>query len=187
MQVLQVMFFFFFSILVKPLLHVFNFSLTTSNVFSKSWKNLRDPWWRTYVSTFFFLTSLQGNQWKEAFLSQVYFPVLVSFQSCCVVNFIMNYYMTLCFDLTVKKQHLKRPVFRIFNLVKTKIYLIVYFVSSADVSSACFRDYAAIVFFANNRFETGKRKLQYLTFQDFAFCAGQLISNWTVGAVGELF
>ncbi|XP_056295242.1 fibroblast growth factor (acidic) intracellular binding protein a isoform X1 [Pseudoliparis swirei] len=45
------------------------------------------------------------------------------------------------------------------------------------------RDYAAIVFFANNRFETGKRKLQYLTFQDFAFCAGQLISNWTVGAV----
>lgn len=49
------------------------------------------------------------------------------------------------------------------------------------------RDYAAIVFFANNRFETGKRKLQYLTFQDFAFCAGQLISNWTVGAVGEQF
>lgn len=47
------------------------------------------------------------------------------------------------------------------------------------------RDYAAIVFFANNRFETGKRKLQYLSFQDFAFCAGQLISNWTVGAVGE--
>uniref|UniRef100_A0A8C9RGA4 Fibroblast growth factor (acidic) intracellular binding protein a n=1 Tax=Scleropages formosus TaxID=113540 RepID=A0A8C9RGA4_SCLFO len=46
------------------------------------------------------------------------------------------------------------------------------------------RDYAAIVFFANNRFETGKRKLQYLSFQDFAFCAGQLISNWTVGAVG---
>lgn len=52
---------------------------------------------------------------------------------------------------------------------------------------ACFRDYAAIVFFANNRFETGKRKLQYLTFQDFAFCAGQLIHSWTVGAVGELF
>lgn len=51
----------------------------------------------------------------------------------------------------------------------------------------CFRDYAAIVFFANNRFETGKRKLQYLTFQDFAFCAGQLINSWTVGAVGELF
>ena len=48
------------------------------------------------------------------------------------------------------------------------------------------RDYAAIVFFANSRFETGKRKLQYLSFQDFAFCAGQLISYWTVGAVGKM-
>lgn len=62
-----------------------------------------------------------------------------------------------------------------------------YVINSRNGSSACFRDYAAIVFFANNRFETGKRKLQYLTFQDFAFCAGQLISSWTVGAVGELF
>lgn len=58
---------------------------------------------------------------------------------------------------------------------------------SCNASSACFRDYAAIVFFANNRFETGKRKLQYLTFQDFAFCAGQLINSWTIGAVGERF
>ncbi|KAF6717383.1 Acidic fibroblast growth factor intracellular-binding protein [Oryzias melastigma] len=41
-------------------------------------------------------------------------------------------------------------------------------------------------FFANNRFETGKRKLQYLTFQDLAFCAGQLINNWTVGAVDNM-
>lgn len=48
------------------------------------------------------------------------------------------------------------------------------------------RDYAAVVFFANSRFETGKRKLQYLSFQDFAFCAGQLISYWTVGAVGKM-
>ncbi|MEQ2226910.1 hypothetical protein ILYODFUR_032263, partial [Ilyodon furcidens] len=47
-------------------------------------------------------------------------------------------------------------------------------------------DYAAIVFFANNRFETGKKKLQYLTFQDFAFCAGQLINNWTVGAFDNM-
>lgn len=52
-------------------------------------------------------------------------------------------------------------------------------------ANAFYRDYAAIVFFANNRFETGKKKLQYLTFQDFAFCAGQLINNWTVGAVGK--
>nr|XP_033809597.1 acidic fibroblast growth factor intracellular-binding protein [Geotrypetes seraphini]XP_033809598.1 acidic fibroblast growth factor intracellular-binding protein [Geotrypetes seraphini]XP_033809599.1 acidic fibroblast growth factor intracellular-binding protein [Geotrypetes seraphini] len=45
------------------------------------------------------------------------------------------------------------------------------------------RDYAAIVFFANSRFETGKKKLQYLTFEDFAYCAEQLIQNWTLGAV----
>ncbi|KTF83281.1 hypothetical protein cypCar_00038320 [Cyprinus carpio] len=51
------------------------------------------------------------------------------------------------------------------------------------LSDVLARDYAAIVFFANSRFEAGKRKLQYLSFQDFAFCAGQLISYWTVGAV----
>lgn len=44
-------------------------------------------------------------------------------------------------------------------------------------------DYAAVVFFANNRFETGKKKLQNLTFEDFAHCAEQLIRNWTLGAV----
>ncbi|KAK6316885.1 hypothetical protein J4Q44_G00122850 [Coregonus suidteri] len=48
------------------------------------------------------------------------------------------------------------------------------------------RDYAAIVFFANSHFETGKRKLQYLSFQDFAFCADQLISYWTIVAVDSL-
>ncbi|XP_060031983.1 acidic fibroblast growth factor intracellular-binding protein isoform X2 [Erinaceus europaeus] len=47
------------------------------------------------------------------------------------------------------------------------------------------RDYAAIVFFANNRFETAKKKLQYLSFGDFAFCAELMIQNWTLGAVGE--
>uniref|UniRef100_A0A8D0GWD3 FGF1 intracellular binding protein n=1 Tax=Sphenodon punctatus TaxID=8508 RepID=A0A8D0GWD3_SPHPU len=46
------------------------------------------------------------------------------------------------------------------------------------------RDYAAVVFFANSRFETGKKKLQFLTFEDFAFCAEQMIQNWTLGAVG---
>ncbi|XP_058613723.1 acidic fibroblast growth factor intracellular-binding protein B isoform X2 [Onychostoma macrolepis] len=54
------------------------------------------------------------------------------------------------------------------------------------LSDVLARDYAAIVFFANSRFETGKRKLQYLSFQDFAFCAGQLISYWTVGAVDNV-
>uniref|UniRef100_A0A673I908 Fibroblast growth factor (acidic) intracellular binding protein b n=1 Tax=Sinocyclocheilus rhinocerous TaxID=307959 RepID=A0A673I908_9TELE len=54
------------------------------------------------------------------------------------------------------------------------------------LSDVLTRDYAAIVFFANSRFETGKRKLQYLSFQDFAFCAGQLSSYWTVGAVDNV-
>lgn len=54
-----------------------------------------------------------------------------------------------------------------------------------DPAHSSSRDYAAIVFFANNRFETGKKKLQFLTFQDFAFCAGQLINHWTLGAVGK--
>lgn len=50
---------------------------------------------------------------------------------------------------------------------------------------ASHRDYAAIVFFANSRFETGKKKLQYLSFRDFAACAQHLIQHWTLGAVGE--
>ncbi|XP_066502271.1 acidic fibroblast growth factor intracellular-binding protein B-like isoform X2 [Hoplias malabaricus] len=54
------------------------------------------------------------------------------------------------------------------------------------LSESLAKDYAAVVFFANSRFETGKRKLQYLSFQDFAFCAGQLISYWTVGAVDNM-
>lgn len=41
------------------------------------------------------------------------------------------------------------------------------------------RKYAAIVFIANNRFETGKRKLQYLTFDDFLHCATCMIVNWS--------
>ncbi|CAL1534602.1 unnamed protein product [Lymnaea stagnalis] len=39
--------------------------------------------------------------------------------------------------------------------------------------------YAAIVFITNNRFETGKKKLNYLTFEDFAVCANYMISNWS--------
>eukprot|EP00058_Branchiostoma_floridae_P000443 XP_002585931.1 hypothetical protein BRAFLDRAFT_289524 [Branchiostoma floridae] len=45
--------------------------------------------------------------------------------------------------------------------------------------------YAAIVFFSNNRFETGKKKLQYLSFDDFAYCADLMIHNWTFGAAGN--
>ncbi|XP_048736754.2 acidic fibroblast growth factor intracellular-binding protein-like [Ostrea edulis] len=41
------------------------------------------------------------------------------------------------------------------------------------------RQYAAIVFIANNRFETGKKRLSHLTFEDFVFCANQMITNWS--------
>lgn len=41
------------------------------------------------------------------------------------------------------------------------------------------KKYAAIVFIANNRFETSKRKLQYLTFDDFLHCATQMIVHWS--------
>ncbi|XP_041467595.1 acidic fibroblast growth factor intracellular-binding protein B-like [Lytechinus variegatus] len=45
------------------------------------------------------------------------------------------------------------------------------------------KKYAAIVFFANNRFETGKKRVQYLTFNDLAYCADEMISSWTAGSV----
>lgn len=40
------------------------------------------------------------------------------------------------------------------------------------------RKYAAVVYLTNNRFETGKRKLQYVTFDDFLHCANEMMSNW---------
>ncbi|KAM6969996.1 acidic fibroblast growth factor intracellular-binding protein B [Aplochiton taeniatus] len=48
------------------------------------------------------------------------------------------------------------------------------------------RDYAAVVFFAHMRFDTGKKKLQHLSYQDFAICAWHLINYWTVGAVDSM-
>ncbi|NXW81107.1 FIBP protein, partial [Hirundo rustica] len=45
------------------------------------------------------------------------------------------------------------------------------------------RDYAAIVFFANSRFETGKRRLQFLSFADFAACAQSMMGHWSQGAL----
>lgn len=49
------------------------------------------------------------------------------------------------------------------------------------ISEPLAQKYAAIVFFANNRFETSKKRLQYLTFDDFCYCADQMIDNWTIG------
>ncbi|XP_014676738.1 PREDICTED: acidic fibroblast growth factor intracellular-binding protein-like [Priapulus caudatus] len=41
------------------------------------------------------------------------------------------------------------------------------------------RKYAAVVFITSNRFETGKKKLAYLEFDDFAHCANLMITNWS--------
>lgn len=45
------------------------------------------------------------------------------------------------------------------------------------------RQYAAIVFITNNRFETGKKKLAFLTFEDYVHCANQMITNWSYSSV----
>ncbi|KAK3863285.1 hypothetical protein Pcinc_030930 [Petrolisthes cinctipes] len=44
------------------------------------------------------------------------------------------------------------------------------------------KKYAAIVFIINNRFETSKRKLNYLTCEDFCVCASQMMTSWTTAA-----
>ena len=59
----------------------------------------------------------------------------------------------------------------------------IYIVSPAICG--CFRDYAAITFIANNRFETGKKKLAYLNFRDFVVCATHMITNWSYSSVGK--
>ncbi|XP_060590467.1 acidic fibroblast growth factor intracellular-binding protein-like [Ruditapes philippinarum] len=44
------------------------------------------------------------------------------------------------------------------------------------------KKYAAIVFMANHRFETGKKRLSHLTFDDFLFCTEHMIVNWSYSA-----
>ncbi|XP_054708623.1 acidic fibroblast growth factor intracellular-binding protein-like [Uloborus diversus] len=41
------------------------------------------------------------------------------------------------------------------------------------------RKYAAIVYLTSNRFETSKKKLQYLTFDDFLYCANWMMCKWS--------
>ncbi|NP_001161534.1 FGF intracellular binding protein [Saccoglossus kowalevskii] len=53
------------------------------------------------------------------------------------------------------------------------------------VSDELGKQYAAIVFFANNRFDTGKKRLQYLIVPDFTYCADEMIKNWTSGSFGS--
>ena len=47
------------------------------------------------------------------------------------------------------------------------------------------RNYASVVFISHNRFETNKRRLTYLNFSDFTYCANQMIDRWTAGAEGS--
>ena len=35
--------------------------------------------------------------------------------------------------------------------------------------------------------KTGKKRVQYLTFNDLVVCADLMISNWTVGSTGKLY
>ncbi|XP_015931147.1 acidic fibroblast growth factor intracellular-binding protein [Parasteatoda tepidariorum] len=41
------------------------------------------------------------------------------------------------------------------------------------------RKYAGIMYLTNNRCETSRKKLQYLTFEDFLFCANWMMCNWS--------
>jgi len=50
------------------------------------------------------------------------------------------------------------------------------------VSDDLAKKYASIVFMANHRFETGKKKLMHLTFDDFMFSATHMITNWSYSA-----
>ncbi|XP_050558201.1 acidic fibroblast growth factor intracellular-binding protein [Spodoptera frugiperda] len=46
------------------------------------------------------------------------------------------------------------------------------------------KKYGAVVFIACMRFETAKRKLTYLTFNDFYHCAQAIMSSWTYSCTG---
>lgn len=46
-------------------------------------------------------------------------------------------------------------------------------------SPLTFRKYAAAVFITNNRFETSKKRLAYLSFNDFVACSNQMITHWS--------
>ncbi|XP_025104299.1 acidic fibroblast growth factor intracellular-binding protein-like isoform X2 [Pomacea canaliculata] len=69
---------------------------------------------------------------------------------------------------------------RVFKTVEElKGYLVDNICTHFRMPEALARDYAAVVFIANNRFETGKKKLNYLHFRDFVACATHMITNWS--------
>ena len=44
------------------------------------------------------------------------------------------------------------------------------------------KTYASVVFMSANKFETGKKRLAYMTVPDFMYCASLMIEYWTVGS-----
>lgn len=44
------------------------------------------------------------------------------------------------------------------------------------------KTYASVVFMSANKFETGKKRLAYMTVPDFMYCASLMIEHWTVGS-----
>ncbi|CAL8111312.1 unnamed protein product [Orchesella dallaii] len=48
------------------------------------------------------------------------------------------------------------------------------------------KKYSTVVFIAGNRFETNKRKLQYLTFKDYYNCAQAMMTYWTSPITDDL-
>jgi hypothetical protein len=45
--------------------------------------------------------------------------------------------------------------------------------------------YACLLFIASNQFEISKKKLNYLTLDDFLYCASQMIKSWTCQSESE--
>jgi hypothetical protein len=52
-------------------------------------------------------------------------------------------------------------------------------IDSFSLPTEMAEQYAAILFIARNQFEITKRKLNYLKFDDFIYCANQMIQNWS--------
>jgi len=53
-----------------------------------------------------------------------------------------------------------------------------------DVVCHCCRQYAAIVFIENIRFDLSRKKLAYLTFADFVYCSNLMITHWSHNSSG---
>lgn len=54
------------------------------------------------------------------------------------------------------------------------------------LDASVLRKYAAAIFITSNRFETGKKRLNYLCFDDFVFCANIMMQHWSYSSVGTL-